>query len=391
MAVRSIRHLQRQLDVYGVPADNQVLRWIAAQTRFEYTNLPTAGVTTFLALTDTPDTFAGQGTKLVRVNAAANALEFYTIVAGDLPAHQHAGGDITSGTIADARLSANVALKDAANTWAQNQGVANAKYFETNTGGIGIGASNLLIGGTATSSGISFTTNGSYLGTVDLKLVRSAASTLKVQDGTGATATVICNPSGSGANLTGIPQSGVTNLTGDLAAKASGASLTAHTSDTANPHATTAAQVGSTTTATFNTHVADGAAHGATSANTALAIVRRNADGKFEISGILATDSFSIVVSNGLDPDCTFSFDAANGTAFVTAGNGSFGIDGNFVINFGAGDIFTCNGIGLGFFNTPPVAQAAANPDTSGATLAQLETEVNQLKQMARYYGLLPT
>jgi len=45
----------------------------------------------------------------------------------------------------------------------------------------------------------------------------------------------------------------------------------------------------------------------------------------------------------------------------------------------------------LGFFNATPIVQESANADTSGATLRQLETEVNQLKQLLRNYGLLAT
>jgi len=43
----------------------------------------------------------------------------------------------------------------------------------------------------------------------------------------------------------------------------------------------------------------------------------------------------------------------------------------------------------LGFFNKTPIAQKAANADTSGASLAALETEVNELKQLLRDYGLM--
>lgn len=43
----------------------------------------------------------------------------------------------------------------------------------------------------------------------------------------------------------------------------------------------------------------------------------------------------------------------------------------------------------LGFYNATPVVQPSANADTSGATLGQLETEVNQLKQLLRDLGLL--
>jgi hypothetical protein len=45
----------------------------------------------------------------------------------------------------------------------------------------------------------------------------------------------------------------------------------------------------------------------------------------------------------------------------------------------------------LAFFGATPVVQPAANPDTSGATLAELETEVNQLKAALRALGLIAT
>lgn len=40
---------------------------------------------------------------------------------------------------------------------------------------------------------------------------------------------------------------------------------------------------------------------------------------------------------------------------------------------------------------TTPANQQAANPDTSGATLGQLETEVNELKAVLRTFGLITT
>lgn len=43
----------------------------------------------------------------------------------------------------------------------------------------------------------------------------------------------------------------------------------------------------------------------------------------------------------------------------------------------------------VGFFGATPVAKPAANPDTSGATLTELEAEVNQLKATLRSLGLL--
>jgi hypothetical protein len=45
----------------------------------------------------------------------------------------------------------------------------------------------------------------------------------------------------------------------------------------------------------------------------------------------------------------------------------------------------------LGFYNATPVVQPSANADTSGATLGDLETEVNQIKQLLRNLGLMAT
>ena len=43
------------------------------------------GATTFIALTDTPGSYSGQGLKIVRVNSAADALEFAAPAGGGLP------------------------------------------------------------------------------------------------------------------------------------------------------------------------------------------------------------------------------------------------------------------------------------------------------------------
>lgn len=43
----------------------------------------------------------------------------------------------------------------------------------------------------------------------------------------------------------------------------------------------------------------------------------------------------------------------------------------------------------VGFFGKAPVVQPAANPDTSGATLAVLEGEVNEIKAALRSLGII--
>lgn len=50
---------------------------------------------------------------------------------------------------------------------------------------------------------------------------------------------------------------------------------------------------------------------------------------------------------------------------------------------------FRHTGTTLGFYGAAAVAQPAANPDTTGATLTALETEVNELKALLRSVGLM--
>lgn len=61
------------------PANGQQLSWDSASSKWINT-APSSGVTTFVQLNDAPSSYSGQGLKWVRVNAAANALEFTTDV-----------------------------------------------------------------------------------------------------------------------------------------------------------------------------------------------------------------------------------------------------------------------------------------------------------------------
>lgn len=49
------------------------------------------------------------------------------------------------------------------------------------------------------------------------------------------------------------------------------------------------------------------------------------------------------------------------------------------------------DGAEVGFYGAVPAVQPVANPDTSAATLAELETEVNELKAALRSLGLIAT
>ena len=63
----------------------------------------------------------------------------------------------------------------------------------------------------------------------------------------------------------------------------------------------------------------------------------------------------------------------------------------NIAVSTGTGTKIGTSGTQkLGFFGVTPIAQPSANPDTSGTTtVGQLETEVNELKQLLRNLGLL--
>jgi len=62
------------------------------------------GAITFLALTDTPGSYSGQAGKYLKVNAAANAVEFAGILAADLPSSIDAA-KIGGGTVDNTEFS----------------------------------------------------------------------------------------------------------------------------------------------------------------------------------------------------------------------------------------------------------------------------------------------
>ncbi len=117
-------------------------------------------------------------------------------------------------------------------------------------------------------------------------------------------------------------------------------------------------------------------------------------------TGIMSTDADSLEIKGGL----TSGY--GSGSEFRTAGSAiyAWGSASNsfYLDSKGSGEIQlnTQNGATggtrieaaagkVGFYGTIPVVRPAANPDTTGATLAALETEVNELKAILRTLGLL--
>jgi hypothetical protein len=63
------------VQVSGTIADGQVLTWNSSASQWENTALP-SGVTAFTQLNDAPNSYTAKANYWVRVNSAANALEF---------------------------------------------------------------------------------------------------------------------------------------------------------------------------------------------------------------------------------------------------------------------------------------------------------------------------
>lgn len=76
-----------------------------------------AGVSTFLALTDTPATYVGQATKVARVNAGETAIEFATLSASDVGAAPTTRTITIAGTANQVTSSAGAQDLSADRTW----------------------------------------------------------------------------------------------------------------------------------------------------------------------------------------------------------------------------------------------------------------------------------
>jgi hypothetical protein len=96
-------------------------------------------------------------------------------------------------------------------------------------------------------------------------------------------------------------------------------------------------------------------------------------------------DSF-VYARRGTDAFDVFHIDR-NATFYWGSGAGA---EDTFLYRSASNRLTTTGGFGM-YDVTPPATQPAANPDTSGATLAALETEVNQLKALLRSFGMMAT
>jgi hypothetical protein len=65
----------------GAPGDGQVLTWVNGSGEWQAQAAP-SGVTNFVSLNDTPANFTSSGGFFVKVNSAANALEFVEAIDG---------------------------------------------------------------------------------------------------------------------------------------------------------------------------------------------------------------------------------------------------------------------------------------------------------------------
>lgn len=123
---------------------------------------------TFIALTDTPSTYSGQGLKVVRVNTGATALEFVTLAGGG---DMLASNNLSEVTPATART--NLGLSTTA-----NQSDSSNKRFVTD-------AQLTVIGNTSGTNSGDNATNTQYSGLASSKLDATAfAGLAKITVGT---------------------------------------------------------------------------------------------------------------------------------------------------------------------------------------------------------------
>lgn len=95
------------VDTTAAPTNGQALLWDSISSNWKPGTVSAgggggSGVTTFLALTDTPSTFSGSASKYVKVNSGSNALEFVSgVQSADLNAISiNALSDVDTATVA---------------------------------------------------------------------------------------------------------------------------------------------------------------------------------------------------------------------------------------------------------------------------------------------------
>jgi hypothetical protein len=124
--------------------------------------------------------------------------------------------------------------------------------------------------------------------------------------------------------------------------------------------------------------------------------IQAQIDGKVSDAGDTITGDVTIT---GGTVNLTVQSNVADALLIETTGGTDIfavsGFSGEVAIRNGftttlSGDL-NHDGTNVGFFGTAPTTQRPANADTSGAALGALETEVNQIKQLLRDYGLLAT
>lgn len=112
--------------------------------------------------------------------------------------------------------------------------------------------------------------------------------------------------------------------------------------------------------------------------------------GRIRVNGTLEGDNGAnddLLLRNGTSSGLLKWLNAAGSAVFTIDNSGTVVIGGNATITAALDH----NGTTVGLFGKTPATQPAANPDTSGATLAALETEVNELKAALRSLGIIAT
>lgn len=125
---------------------------------------------TFLALEDTPDSYSGQALKLVRVNAGANALEFFAFSAGSITlTNTHILVGNASNVATDVAMSGDATLANTGAISVTKTGGVSFGYFATGTDAAnltGTLASARLVGSYTGITGVGTLTAGVWHATI---------------------------------------------------------------------------------------------------------------------------------------------------------------------------------------------------------------------------------
>lgn len=187
-------------DIWYNSTSNE-LKFVASGTTYVVGSGTGGGSSTFLGLTDTPSSFAGNGTLAVRVNSGETALEFFTIV-HDATAIQ--GSDVQSGSPSDGQILMYDGTTDNRWEWVYPTAYPTAFTGLSDVPSSYSGQANKVVAVNSGETALEFITASSatFAGLTDTPSSYSGQSLKSVRVNSGETALEFYTPSGGSGTLT---------------------------------------------------------------------------------------------------------------------------------------------------------------------------------------------